>query len=165
MTGRLPFLVILALAVLGASSGAVWAHPPSDVVVAVRVIELPAATAWSAASAAPTVPWVGMVVAALVVAAGARRPRRAVTLAIVFVLVLFAFDTGVHSVHHLNDREAGATCAVALGTAHVAATPVDGGTSEPVIPVSLERLVLEARSNVEGVSLAVRQGRAPPLAA
>jgi hypothetical protein len=129
------------------------------------VVEAPSAAAWSAAPAPPAIPWWDLfAVAAMIIVA--RRPRRALALAIVLMLGLFAFESGVHSVHHINDPRSGAACLVAVATLHVAGTPVDGTTSEPLIlPSSQERLVLQQQLHFETSPLGVHQGRAPPLAA
>jgi hypothetical protein len=162
---RLLVLPLLALAALAVSSVPVSAHAPSVVPVVATVADIPSTSAWHAAPTPPALPWTVIAAAALAATVGTRRPRRAVALAIVFVLALFAYETGVHSVHHLNDRAASAACVVASGATHVAGTPVDVGAVEPLILASLERLVLDSRPNVEVRSLAVHQGRAPPLAA
>jgi hypothetical protein len=128
------------------------------------VVEIPSTAAWSAAPAPPAIPWPSLFAVAAVIIV-ARRPRRALALAIVLILGLFAFENGVHSVHHINDLQSGAACSVAAATVHVAGTPVDGTTAELLILPSQERLVLQQQPNFEALSLAVHQGRAPPLAA
>jgi hypothetical protein len=158
-------VVLVALALVAGSSLPVSAHAPADPAVQTPVVDVSSTASWHAAPTPPALPWAGIVVSALLALAVARRPRRAVALAIVLVLLLFAFETGVHSVHHLNDRQAGAACTVASGTAHVAGTPVDGGASEPLVLVPIARLALDARPDLDARSLAVHQGRAPPLAA
>ena len=163
MARRFPVVLSLALAALVGASVPVSAHAPADPAITATVIDIASTATWHAAPTPPALPWMGIVVTALVALAVARRPRRAVALAIVFVLALFAFETGVHSVHHLNDHGSGATCAVASGAAHVAGTLVDGGAGEALVLESLERLLLDSRPNAEIRSLAAHQGRAPPL--
>jgi len=100
-----------------------------------------------------------------------RRPRRALVPAIVVILTVFAFENGVHSVHHLNarhhadDLRSGATCTVAAATAQLAGTPVDGAVDAPFIPAAPERLILQQQLSFDASSLAVHQGRAPPVSA
>ena len=106
-----------------------------------------------------------VIVVALLGIVSARRPRRALALTIVLVLALFAFENGVHSVHHLSDRTTATACAVASATTHVTGAPVDAGTPEAIILPSLERLVLDHQPDLVVRSLAAHQGRAPPLAA
>src|SRR4029453_12808148 len=84
----------------------------------------------------PCIPWPlppgGLAIAAL----GWRRPRRVLVFAVVLLLALFAFEDGLHSVHHLVDRSQLNKCAVAAGAAHLDATPADdGGTVAVVLPV------------------------------
>ena len=165
MARRVGILLLVALGVLAGSSVPVSAHAPADAVVTATVIDIPSTAVWQAAAPPAGLPWIAIVSVVGFAIAGARRPRRALALAIVLVLALFAFENGVHSVHHLSDRAATATCAVASATAHVAGTSVDAGTAEAIILPSSERLVLDHQPNVVVRSLAVHQSRAPPLAA
>jgi hypothetical protein len=161
-------LALLSLLVLGASAAwcaPAWAHPVVELTVDPQVVvETPSTDGWSAAPAPPTIPWPGLFAVAVVIIV-ARRPRRALALAIVLILGLFAFENGVHSVHHIHDLRSEATCSVAAATVHVNGTPVDGTIPEPLILPSQERLALQQQPNFEAWSLAVHQGRAPPLAA
>jgi hypothetical protein len=157
------FIILTITTAVLVVSAPTWAHTSLDVVPAPSAP--PSTATWHAAPTPPALPWLGFAVVALVAAALARRPRHAVALALVLVLLLFAFEAGVHSVHHLNNRDAGATCVVASGSSHVAGTPVDGGSGASLILVLLERLVFDSQPNVEVRSVAVHQGRAPPLSA
>src|SRR5437868_5589841 len=95
MAPRFPVVLALAFAALVVSGVPAFAHAPADVAFTATVIDIPPTATWHAAPAPPTLPWMGIVVGALVAVILARRPRRAVALAIVFVLALFAFETGV----------------------------------------------------------------------
>ncbi len=140
-------------------------QPASVPTVELPIVDVPSAT-WRPASPPLTLPWVGVAAALALVIAAVRRPRRALALAIVLILALFAFEDGVHSVHHLNDPTGRAACAVALAAStHAAGPPADGWTVEPLIVVVPERLVFETRPNLSSCPLAAHQGRAPPLAA
>ena len=76
-------------------------------------------------------PW-----AALAVVLGWRRPRRALVFAVVLLLAAFAFEDGLHSVHHLAERSQPTKCAVAAAAAHLTATAVDDpGTVDVILPV------------------------------
>ena len=69
--------------------------------------------------------------AAVAIGLGLRRPRRmGAVLAVVF-LVVFAFEAGLHSAHHLGDPLRAAACTVAVATAHLAAAPLDAVSIEP----------------------------------
>jgi hypothetical protein len=109
------------------------------------------------------VPWPAILAAAAALIVGWRRPRRALALAIVLILALFAFENGVHSVHHLNDLRhlddlrSGLTCHVAAASAHLSGTPVDATTPE--------YLVVQHQPAVDALSLSAHQGRAPPISA
>jgi len=112
-----------------------------------------------------------MLAAVAVMIVAWRRPRRALALAIVLILGLFAFENGVHSVHHLNDLRqvddlrSATKCPVAAATTHLAGTPVDGATHEHLVLTSPERVVLPQQLGFEASCIAVHQGRAPPISA
>jgi hypothetical protein len=169
---RFTLVSVLVLAVSVFSGAPAWAHPAPEVAA-----DLPAATAplstmaWSSAPESPAVPWPVMLGAAAALAIAWRRPRRALALAIVLILGLFAFENGVHSVHHLddlrhlNDLRAGATCSVAAATAHLAGTPVEGPTQAHLVLTSPESVVVPQPLSLETSCLAAHQGRAPPISA
>ncbi len=161
-------LILAVVALWGAPASA---HPALEVQA-----ELPTATAaptaaWSAAPTPPTIPWPALLAVAVVSIAAWRRPRRALVLAIVVILAVFAFENGVHSVHHLSsvhhsdDLRSGATCTVAAATAQLAGTPVAGAVAAQFIQAAPGRLVLQQLLSFDASSLAVHQGRAPPVSA
>ena len=133
---------LLALSFIGALLGAGFfagpaaAHLPRFAPV-VDVVPEPAAApdrtpalldlAWTAAPTPAGVPWYLVVALSGLAALGARRPRRNLALALVLLLAIFAFENGLHSVHHLNDQDRGESCAVASASQHVAGTEVEGG--------------------------------------
>ena len=74
-------------------------------------------------------------------------------------------DAAVHSVHHLNDPGAAATCVLASGTTHAPAVLSDG-----VIVAVAPTLVRDAYPDVAPIRADVRssrpdRGRAPPSSA
>jgi hypothetical protein len=178
MSRRLTIVALLVLAVCAVRCAPASAHPGLETTVgpsaSTPIVAPPIAPSTMARAAAPTppvVPWAAMLAAAAALIVAWRRPRRALALAIVLILGLFAFENGVHSVHHLNDLRhlddlrSGAICHVAAATAHVAGTLVDGVTPEhPVLP-SRERLVLQHHLSVDALFFAAHQGRAPPISA
>ena len=174
MSRRLSMISLLVLAVCAFSCAPALAHPALDTAVgssAPTPIAAPSTMAWSSAPTPPVIPWPAMLAAAAAVIVAWRRPRRALALAIVMILGLFAFENGVHSVHHLNDLRhlddlrSGAICQVAAATAHVAGTLVDGLTPEHLVLPSPVRLVLPQHLSLEALSPAAHQGRAPPISA
>jgi hypothetical protein len=139
-------------------------QPPLAPTVDSQSVEVPKA-AWHAATSPLTLPWTALAAALVLVVGVARRPRRAFALAIVLILALFAFEDGVHSVHHLNDPTGRAACAVALAAStHAAGPPAHGWTAEPLIVLVPERLIFEQQPSLNACPLAAHQGRAPPLA-
>jgi hypothetical protein len=148
-----------------------WGHPAfrgaADPPAAVTsVTATPAATmAWSAAPASPAIPWPAMLVVAAVLAIAWRRPRRALALAIVLILGLFAFENGLHSVHHLGDVRSEGACSVAAATVHLAGTLVDGTTQAHLVLTPPEHVVPQRPLAFESSCLAAHQGRAPPISA
>ena len=84
------------------------------------------------ATAAVALP-LGLIAGALVALAARRRPRRALVLGLVALLVVFEVEVGIHSVHHLGER-ATTACAIAAATGHLALCLDDG---PPVVSLSL----------------------------
>lgn len=168
----LALLLVAALAML-AVGGPAWAHGPmgfgaEDVFdagpAAGGVVSGLPGLLLSAAPEEPGVPWTVLAVALASAALVWWRPRRAAMLALVLLLVLFAFEDGVHSVHHGFDRSAAASCAVAAVATHLSATAIDGlPTCDTVLPV------VATITPAGDLTVAVRligphQGRAPPAA-
>jgi len=172
MSPRVALIAALVLAACVPWCAPAWAHTAFEVAspAPVLVATAPVAT-WTSAPALPSVPWPAVLAAAAALIVAWRRPRRALALAIVLILALFAFENGVHSVHHLNDLRhledlrSGLTCHVAAATAHLSGTPVDATTLESLVLPSYERVVVPVQSVVAARSLSAHQGRAPPLSA
>ena len=157
-------LLILAGAVLPGPAEAhlgrstVAAAPPSI------VLELiPAApTVLRAQPGGVHIPWLlAGLAAGLLLALTRLRPRRGLVVLLVVLLGVLAVENGVHSVHHLGERQV-APCVVAAAAGHLVAV-LDGGTPALPAPVTL------SRSSVEDVAsgpLSLRLGpdpaRAPP---
>jgi hypothetical protein len=168
------FTLITALVLVACASwcGPAWAHPAIEAAAQAPAptVAVPTAT-WSSAPTPPAVPWPAILAAAAALIVGWRRPRRALALAIVLILALFAFENGVHSVHHLNDLRhlddlrSGLTCHVAAASAHLSGTPVDATTPEYLVLPAYERLVVQSQPAVDALSLSAHQGRAPPISA
>ena len=77
---------------------------------------------------------------AALVGLGAAPVRRGIIASFVtLALAVLAFETGVHSVHHLGDEAGAARCSVSLASTHLAGTPEEGpGLRVPVVaPVEL----------------------------
>jgi hypothetical protein len=172
MFSRPGLISALVIAACVAWSAPAWAHSAFKAAAEAPAPSTPApVAAWTAAAASPAVPWPAILAAAAALIVAWRRPRRALALAIVLILAVFAFETGVHSVHHLNDlrhREdlrSGLTCHVAAATAHLSGTPVDVATHESLVLPSHESVVVQAQPDVDTRSLSAHLGRAPPLSA
>lgn len=170
----LPFILALAaLALLGAAAPS-RAHTGSDAPLSSEAVAqeadappvsdgIPRQFTLSAAPQTPGISWPVLLGAFVVVALGWRRPRRALVFAVVLLLAVFAFEDGLHSVHHLVDRST--KCAVAVAAAHLNATAADdGGTVDVILPVIA---VLTEVSQTDPVTsfLSPVQGRAPPTPA
>ena len=176
MFSRPGLISAIVLAACVAWSAPAWAHSAVKAAAESPAASVPAPmappmAAWTAAAAAPSVPWPAILAAAAALIVAWRRPRRALALAIVLILALFAFENGVHSVHHLNDvrhledLRSGVTCHVAAATAHLSGTPVDVATHESLVLPSHESVLVLAQPDVDTRSLSAHQGRAPPLSA
>jgi hypothetical protein len=166
-----PLVVLAMLMAVGLTlSTAAWAHPrpvppsiddeatPAPVSVPVPVRE-PAA-----APSAPTPLIPGLVVGVTIAAVLATR-RRGLIGVLALALIALAAETGVHSVHHLADRQAAAECVVALATAQV------HGTVEPAphvhdlrLDVPLGSITVASPERPGARPSRPDEGRAPPAA-
>jgi hypothetical protein len=175
--GRWPALLptLWALALLAWAPPA-WAHQRAAAVpldaaelpVTVRIPASPiaaAVTVETPGTVADWLPMVGIALLGLAAAAVALRmtgSRRAVSLTLAGLVALLLFETGLHSVHHLDQPEGAAACAVATVAPHLAAVDAD-----PVAAV--HALLPAARTAVNGEPCGPRalvtrwdEGRAPP---
>jgi len=104
-----------------------------------------------------------VVAVGLVGVAGRRRWRHALVLGLIVLLTMLTVETALHSVHHLGDAHAEASCVVAGATAHlggVTTAPADLG--EPV--ASPERTGDRGPTwPVPFQPVRPREGRAPPV--
>ena len=170
---------LLALSFIGALLGAgIFAGPAaahlSRAVPVVDVVSEPAAPpdrtpalldlAWTAAPTPAGVPWYLVVALSGLTALGARRPRRNLALALVLLLAIFAFESGLHAVHHLNDQDRGESCGVASASQHVAGTEADRGLAADAPAPAEPMLVAPVRVIRSARSLGPHDSRAPPIA-
>src|SRR4029450_9801964 len=119
-------LVLVSLALFGVAAPS-WAHTGSaaqvsDVSVAdtTRVVSDQAPTPFLSVAPPrqPGIPWPVLLGGLALAALGWRRPRRVLVFAVVLLLALFAFEDGLHSVHHLVDRSPLNKCAAPGAAAH-----------------------------------------------
>jgi hypothetical protein len=175
---RIFVTLLLTLAVLGmlGPSRLAWAHSPSEPETEVASEIAPGPTgsdersargalpgwALTAAPDMPGVPWSALAIVAAALALGSWRPRRAVAFALVLLLAVFAFEDGLHSVHHGMNQTQASSCPVAAAATHLNATPVDGvAPCDVVLPVVA--LAVETSPSDPIAHLASpEQGRAPP---
>jgi len=156
----------------GVFVGSAEAHP-SRFVPAVDVVpeppaafdstSAPAALAWTAAAAPAGVPWPLLAALAGLTVLGSRRPRRSLALSLVLLLAIFAFENGVHSVHHLSDQGRGEHCAAALASQHVAGTEPDGLLSAASPAPAEPAMIAPVRVIRSARSFSPHEGRAPPV--
>jgi hypothetical protein len=173
MRWRLGWLMVaLALAALVAP-GLAQAHGPSfsppiaeaPALVDAQPIEALATGVASPAPAQPSGLWPGWyaVAAALAGAMLLRRaPRRTVALALVLLLAVFAYENGLHSVHHGADRQHMASCALSAASNHLSATVVDQPICAEATLYTLGSAPVLAETAPIALSPGVHQGRAPP---
>ena len=158
----LALVVLTALLTAGVPA---WAHTRAavDAAPAPSVPAfVPSGEALIAAAPEPSLPWVVLLVLGAVAAAAISGQRRLVAVTLVAIVALLAFETGVHSTHHLGTAEDAAHCVVAWLSAQLSADLVDAtidaapalapqaSAPAPVAPVHAER------------AIAPDAGRAPP---
>jgi len=168
-------LTLGVLSILGPCEPA-WAHSPLEPGAEVTSEIVPGPTgsnersdgndlpgwALAAAPALPGVPWLALAIVAAAVALGSWRPRRAAVLVLVLLIAVFAFEDGLHSVHHGMNPAKASTCPIAAAATHLNATPVDSvAPCDVVLPVVA--LAIETSPSDPIAHLASpEQGRAPP---
>jgi hypothetical protein len=91
-----------------------------------------------------------------------RAPRRAVVLAVVLLLAVFAFENGVHSVHHGADRHHMTSCALSAASSHLSATLVDHLVCAEAMLYTLGSAPISEQPAPIARPLGAHQGRAPP---
>jgi hypothetical protein len=100
---------------------------------------------------------------ALGLAGARRRPRRALVLALVVLLTLFAFENALHSVHHGFDAKQRNECTIAAAAANLSAISVDGVPETSAILIPSERAAEPDLAPPPTRLLEPDQGRAPPF--
>jgi hypothetical protein len=130
-------LALVAIALVGLLVPALaHAHSGSLSIAPAPIVplDLPATSLRAAAPVtSPVALLLGLAAGALLALSARMRPRRALVLALTVLLVVFAVEAGVHSVHHLGDRAASA-CAIAAAAGHLTVCLDDG---PPVVAVPL----------------------------
>ena len=157
----------LVLALMTAPTAAI-AHPPSNPLTSINAGHAHH-HAWDMLASVMTgVPAAGLgalliAVAGLGLAWALRRRHGAWPVALAVIIASGAFETGLHSVHHLADPEGTAKCAVAAASAHS-----EGMSAEsrpiPAPDFALRGTIPACQDALLLLSLhAVPDGRAPPL--
>lgn len=91
--------------------------------------------------------------------------RAIASLSLAAVLVLLAFETGVHSAHHVSAGDAGPLCAVAAATAHLVGVPIDTATVHRVVLSPCEIAPIDRVQAPALPLLFDDRTRAPPITA
>ncbi len=153
--------LLLAVAVLVPFAGAI--APAAAHMKGVAPMA-PAAQAVTAAEP-PAAAWIVVLALAASLALAWRRPRHALALGLALALSVFAFESGLHSIHHLDAWNGATHCAVASAAAHttgIVVAPVD--VLPPSVLVARGRAPLDNRAPAAR-TLGAARGRAPPFLA
>lgn len=165
-------LLVLAVAVL-VLSGSAWASPgPVNAagphgqgVMTDHAMPDLVAVSLSPATDEAGLPWSTLLAALMASVLAWCLPRRALVVALILLLAIFAFENGLHSVHHGFDPVPTETCAASAASTNVAAVAADAPpTTEllsPLRPGSLDG----ARPAPLARFICPDQGRAPPIPA
>jgi hypothetical protein len=114
----------------------------------------------SAGTVTPVGVWTALAAAALVTLAIARR-RRAVALLSVAVLLVIAFETGLHSVHHIGEPDS-ATCVVASASAQTGGVTIGSIAFDRPAEMATPVAVTVDSAAIDRLT-APDRGRAPPI--
>jgi hypothetical protein len=160
---RVPVISALLLATVVLAVGApAFAHTASR--SAAPVLPTPSLhEVLTAAPAGPALPWTAIALLAAVALAGVSRKRRVVAITLVLVVGLLAFETGVHSAHHLGKADEAAHCTVAWMSSQLSADTV--GTIVHALPVPVPEVSAPALASpaLAERTIAPDAGRAPPV--
>ena len=110
----------------------------------------------------PSLAWVALAALVLAGVASRRRPRAAAATGLVLLLAVLAFESGVHSVHHLGDSERAQACVAAATSQHLAGVESDAivvghaPARREIAPVALAAPLPPSRP------ASPHAGRAPP---
>ena len=149
-------------AVLALSTPAM-AHVRTSTPVELAPVEPAPVSLETLSAGTPSPSGLGTLVAAIAVAMTLMgRRRRAVAVVCMALLLLVAFESGVHSVHHLTDQPDG-HCVVASASVHI------GGVAVATVAFDRPAETMSAVAFTPVGSLSARPaapdlGRAPPLA-
>ena len=165
-------MFLAVLAVLGVAGPAV-AHTASPVVA--EVLRQSAPEIRPAAESGPVdpvtpvgpsslLPAIVLGVLGLGVEGARRHPRRALVLALGLLLAIFAFENGLHSVHHGFDAKQHGECTIAAASANLSAVPVDGLLEASVVLIATAPTAEFDPAVPTARLLDPHQGRAPPPA-
>jgi hypothetical protein len=159
-------LLVVAVLTIG---GPAWAHDRSSVggaparptaATAAPVVATPLEII-SAGTPEPSLPLAALLLLGGVGVAALSRQRRVVALTLVAIVALLAFETGVHSTHHLGKPDDAAQCAVAWMSAQLSADVVDVTVETPALAPQANAPLL-ASSVLAERAIAPDAGRAPP---
>jgi hypothetical protein len=158
------FLAALLTLVALAGLGQAHAHVSSqvDAVAVAAEVSPDVELNLVAAPAVRGLPWPAVLAAGVLGLLAARRPRRALALGLSLIVMVFLFETGVHSVHHLSTRGHADHCVLAAASGHVTGVDADppGDTAPPLQPSG--EIALFVESPAIDHHARPDQGRAPP---
>jgi len=180
MSGRR--VVLAAAFILSAAmvltAAPAWAHKNPSIVLPAPVVApvppMPARADSVSLSASPsrsfnvTAPvassfgWLALLACAAALTTVSRRSRFAAVITLALLLTVFAYERGVHSVHHLGQPVQEHECAVAAAATHTesAADDVSGPFAPVLAPVCTVAEV--SRPPLAIFDLSAEHGRAPP---
>ena len=158
----LAFAVLVALLTTGVPA---WAHtraPVDPAPAPAAPVFVPTGEMLSAAAPAPSLPWAAILLLGAIGIAAVSRQRRLVAVTLVAIVALLAFETGVHSTHHLGTPDDSVHCAVAWMSAQLSADVVDATVdAAPALAPEAIALPLAPPALAER-AIAPDAGRAPP---
>ena len=155
----LSFTLLLAVALAAAAPASAHTGARDGAVTVAPVVLHETITA---APALPSVPWTALATLVGVALGLAARPRRALALTLAVVVALLAFETGVHSTHHLGRADEATHCLVAWMSAQLSADLVGAAIEASLALEPAATSPALATPDVPSRHIAPDAGRAPP---
>ena len=155
--------IVLALAVVALAAAPAAAHAPAPVPTPAPVVVAAPDLVEAIGAAEPdaALPWFAIAGLLTLTLIAAWQPRRALAMGLVLIAGVLAFETGVHSTHHLGQSDE--HCVVAGMAAQLSGDLVAAVDDAPPSAATTTVAALPATPVVTARSVAPDAGRAPPV--
>jgi hypothetical protein len=154
--------LVLSASIILTTDARVWSHTLAGTEAA-GPLAPPLDALLAAAATGARVPWAALALLGAAALTTLCRRRRAVPLLLVLVVALLAFETGVHSTHHLGKAEDSTRCAIAWMSAELSADIVAVSIDAPPPPAPEASISALGIPALASLAVVPDTSRAPPV--